>query len=194
MTSKSMFTMLIALLFYLLRTSSAQECDLPTFEELQDLLGEAVELRIVSTTPATASSINATLIEFNITCLAASQQRDLYQTSSFIVRFSFIGTITFNMVASPLVDFNTCLAGTAECVAFLNLECDDRSDTWVVSIFSENIRVVDDQSFNFEPRLECGTCGESSLSSSSPHDPLTNCFRESPLNTDIIRYMHASIV
>ena len=144
------------IILFLLQTSSAQECDLPTFGIIKEQLQESIQ-EVITAILKYDLVITVTLKKYSIICLTVSQMSqlsDMYTTSSTLVRFSFSGAST----NGTLSNFNGCEAET-ECYAILEIECDDGPNVWVISnrhFPAQSIRILTNKTeLNSKPRLDC---------------------------------------
>ncbi len=156
---------------------SGQSCDLPTFDIIDELLTIAVE-GIAEDFAGTDVFVNSSLESFTLTCLSVSEMRDQYRMATTLVKFVFRGDVA---------EFSGCHE-TKPCWAFLNIECDDRTNFWIVNtvLIEQSLRVLGNNSTDVDflapiqdqlPRLDCGTCAEQIILPLT-HDNSTNCFRE----------------
>ena len=157
---------------------SGQNCDPPTFDEI-DVLLEIAVVGIAEDFAGTKVFVNSTLESFNLTCLSVSKMRDQFRLATALVKFVFNGELT---------EFSGCREAEP-CWAFLNIECDDGTNLWIVNslLLDVSLRVLGDSSTNAEflariqdklPRMDCGACTEQSILPSLTHDMDTNCFCE----------------
>ena len=155
---------------------SAQSCDLPVFEEMDELLQFALEGFLGRLSPRVVG-VNSSLERFSLTCLSVSEIRDQFRLATSLIEFSF--------TSEPSISIDGC-GQMAQCFALFNIECDDTMNFWIVNsvIIDQSLRILedfdDDSLFDEDPRLDCGGCNERLVVSdpSAEHDPETNCFCE----------------
>ena len=171
MTPENVPWILVSLCLLLPHQVLAQNCDPPNSGIIDSLLETGVE-GVVENTMRRPVDVTTSLSRFNISCLTTAERKGKYQFATALVDFTFTG----------VTQFGSCRNSDSECIALLNIECDDRNDMWIVNdlFISLSVRIIDNfnGTFNIQPRLDCGSCSEQVQFSSLPHDPSTNCFRK----------------